>query len=859
MENFRFFKPQSSQFVIRERKAYDVFLSFRGTDLRKSLVDHLYQALSTAGLNVFLDSGKLERENIGMSLQQAIQNSSIYIPIFSPDYVSSAWCLREISLVWKMKSRGEHERPMIPLFYHVDPSDVRSAYAEAFDKHRTVGMHSPEEIQGWTHVLHEVSCLSGYSLEETSCGYEEELVKQVLKDVIHLLDVAKDPVGLAARTEELKLGDHTSDRLTLVNKTRYWNEALHIFENGGHDSVFKSLRISYDNLAPPEKHIFLDIACFFVNLKRSVCIQNKAFSVDFYERHWSSLGCESVYTCLKTLEEKGLIVLHKHRYSETIDEVDHEEDSIGQYLLQFSMHELIRDMGRRIDLEESEKDPAKRSRVWREEDIRTLVAAATIQLRRLDVSNNLLSEFPSSFQRLGSLVNLKMAKNEQLVEFPALPEGLITLNAKRCSKLQVIYFKNRMKSLKTMDLSQCEYLIQLGPLQWWESLRYLNLDGCKRLVRLDPLPRTVTCLCISSCLQLQKFSFAGNYCEGKIQGSIRSPMQSLCMIGCDIIRLDINLLLKELEYLEQLDMSVSSGKKLPGQTQPLEGEENLKLQRGNSPVAILFCFVFDCNKNVRLPELTVVMKFSGKGGNSQTFKLPSRMIEDNSGKNILRVCVCKGWSSTAIPFSEGGTISCSYSVQDQLSQLGSPVLLNQVEILLLCDKGPNSQMATQLLRGWKLMPEEKEEIREREETKKRILEQFRREIEERAKRISGDVRREIEERAQRKLEEAMRQIDDIAKTKLDGVSREIDEREKRKYEEARRTFEEARRQIEEIEKKKYEEARRQIEEREKRKFEEARRQIEEIEKKKYEEARRQIEEREKRKFEEARRQERNGR
>ncbi|GLJ27496.1 hypothetical protein SUGI_0539450 [Cryptomeria japonica] len=106
-----------------------------------------------------------------------------------------------------------------------------------------------------------------------------------------------------------------------------------------------------------------------------------AFNMDFYERFWSALGCEPVYTSLKTLEEKALIVVHEHSYSEAVDEERDEEGHEGQYFCEFSMHEQIRYMGRRIVAEESEKDPNKRSRVWREEDIRTLMAcSSTLQV-----------------------------------------------------------------------------------------------------------------------------------------------------------------------------------------------------------------------------------------------------------------------------------------------------------------------------------------------------------------------------------------------------------------------------------------------------------------------------------------------
>ena len=48
---------------------YDVFLSFRGPDVRKDFVDHLYNALTSAGIHVFLDSHQLNKgDNITTTL-----------------------------------------------------------------------------------------------------------------------------------------------------------------------------------------------------------------------------------------------------------------------------------------------------------------------------------------------------------------------------------------------------------------------------------------------------------------------------------------------------------------------------------------------------------------------------------------------------------------------------------------------------------------------------------------------------------------------------------------------------------------------------------------------------------------------
>eukprot|EP01018_Ginkgo_biloba_P028816 Gb_06499 [translate_table: standard] len=144
-------------------KKYDVFLSFRGEDMRKTLVDHLFQSLSAAGVHVFLDSERLARGgDLQFSFEQAINDTYVHIPIFSKNYAKSAWCLREISQM--CGSDGL----IIPLFYDVEPSDVRHAkgvFAEAFEYHGC--WYSHDKIAEWKQDLETVACRSGWELKST--------------------------------------------------------------------------------------------------------------------------------------------------------------------------------------------------------------------------------------------------------------------------------------------------------------------------------------------------------------------------------------------------------------------------------------------------------------------------------------------------------------------------------------------------------------------------------------------------------------------------------------------------------------------------------------------------------------------
>ncbi|GLJ50797.1 hypothetical protein SUGI_1081900 [Cryptomeria japonica] len=142
--------PPTAKIPFRSNKEYHVFLSFRGKDVRHTVVDHLYVALTNAGLNVFLDSQKLKKgEIIGLSLEKAIESSAIRIPIFTRGYAGSAWCLREAATM--VNTQGL----IIPLFYDVDPTHVRyprgisSPYKQAFEKHYSHCDHIQREEIEW--------------------------------------------------------------------------------------------------------------------------------------------------------------------------------------------------------------------------------------------------------------------------------------------------------------------------------------------------------------------------------------------------------------------------------------------------------------------------------------------------------------------------------------------------------------------------------------------------------------------------------------------------------------------------------------------------------------------------------------
>ncbi|XP_049355234.1 TMV resistance protein N-like [Solanum verrucosum] len=130
---------------------YDAFLSFSGVDIRRTFVSHLHNALIQGGINVFKDDERLKiGKSISDELPKAIEESKFAIAIFSKSYASSKWCLDELAHI--IKCRKELDQIVIPIFYNVDPSDVRhqtQTFAESFSQHEEKYKDDIERIQRW--------------------------------------------------------------------------------------------------------------------------------------------------------------------------------------------------------------------------------------------------------------------------------------------------------------------------------------------------------------------------------------------------------------------------------------------------------------------------------------------------------------------------------------------------------------------------------------------------------------------------------------------------------------------------------------------------------------------------------------
>ncbi|MED6197208.1 hypothetical protein PIB30_054477 [Stylosanthes scabra] len=203
---------------------YDVFISFRGKDTRYGFTGYLYEALSNKGIHAFIDDEELQQgEEITPSLLGSIQDSWIAIIVLSPNYASSSFCLDE--LVHILHCIKGNNRFVLPVFYNVDPSDVRhlkKSFGEAMAKHEGRFKNDMNKVLKWKKALHQVANLSGYHFKHGD-GYEHKFIRNIVENISRKvrfvpLHVADYPVGLESRVPEVisLLEMDSSDRVHMV-------------------------------------------------------------------------------------------------------------------------------------------------------------------------------------------------------------------------------------------------------------------------------------------------------------------------------------------------------------------------------------------------------------------------------------------------------------------------------------------------------------------------------------------------------------------------------------------------------------------------------------------------------------------
>ncbi|XP_030946044.1 TMV resistance protein N-like [Quercus lobata] len=166
------------------RWSYDVFLSFRGEDTRNGFTSHLHKTLCDKGFNTFIDNNLQRGGEISIELLKTIVSSKVSIIVFSENYASSSWCLDE--LVKILECKKNIGQLVLPVFYNVDPSEVRGqkkGFGVALTEHEEKFKDNIDKVKNWRTALKEVGSLSGwhYKNGDTEAKFIQNIVENIPK------------------------------------------------------------------------------------------------------------------------------------------------------------------------------------------------------------------------------------------------------------------------------------------------------------------------------------------------------------------------------------------------------------------------------------------------------------------------------------------------------------------------------------------------------------------------------------------------------------------------------------------------------------------------------------------------------
>ncbi|XP_031382362.1 disease resistance protein RML1B-like isoform X2 [Punica granatum] len=390
---------------------------------------------------------------------------------------------------------------------------------------------------------------------------------------------------------------------------RVWKDIIDRSKRIPLKEVKERLRISYDNLEHEQKQIFLDVACFFIDIDKTKPLY--MWDACEYYPHWA----------LGVLCSRSLVKI-----------------SDGDRIW---MHDQLRDLGRDLVREESLNDPKKRSRIWaREEAMQVLMSKEENEnpeglrlnyhvdgdrwrLKRIGLIGSLKK---LRFLDLGMVVlqqdfkdrlpNLRWLcwrprdgnKGRSVSKFCFLPDPFGHVPVFISMNLVILDFSSshisekwegwsqlqNAKNLKVIDLTEAICLERTPNFPTGMTLERLILARCKCLVSIDSSIGNLRCLrylnleqCDSLCGLPEEFSLLENLTEVVVTktriksfgfpNSIHNLVQLKCVklnnleLGNLVNSLDA---IGELKLLVELDLGGTRIVELP---QSIGGLENLKL------------------------------------------------------------------------------------------------------------------------------------------------------------------------------------------------------------------------------------------------------------------------------------------
>ncbi|KFK24580.1 hypothetical protein AALP_AAs41221U000100, partial [Arabis alpina] len=133
----------TSSNVANRPPQHQVFINFRGDELRLKFVSHLENALKREHINVFIDNDLGMGKDLGILFEE-IKKSKIAIAVISSLYTKSSYCLDELATIKDCVEEGALE--VFPVFFKVPVETVekqKGAFGDNFRYKVKSGVGNP--------------------------------------------------------------------------------------------------------------------------------------------------------------------------------------------------------------------------------------------------------------------------------------------------------------------------------------------------------------------------------------------------------------------------------------------------------------------------------------------------------------------------------------------------------------------------------------------------------------------------------------------------------------------------------------------------------------------------------------------
>ncbi|WCJ18804.1 Disease resistance protein (TIR-NBS-LRR class) family [Euphorbia peplus] len=446
---------------------YDVFISFRGTDVRDGFLSHLFHALCHKQIVTFKDDNLDRGEEISPSLLRVIEESYVALIIFSENYVNSPWCLDE--LVKIVDCRKRMGQVVVPIFYHVGPTDVREltgTYGDAFT----------DKLESWRNALRETVEISGFEsrIVKPESKLIEEIVSLVHKRVNHTFSCVSIDDGLVGI--DSRVNDITSKLCTRSEDIWF----LGIWGMGGIGKTTVARKI-YDQISS-------DFESAYFVASEDVCV--KSISLDLSKSGVLDLSC-NVFRRMKRLRLlkfynpyypkegvysscNGVIRIKRPRYLPCQQHAKGILNSLPDELRYLYWYGYP---SKALPLKFCPKNLVQ-------------LHLVRSHVEQLCIKN----QYFESLKLMDLSYSVKLIRIADLSNFPKLE----ILHLRGCTSLvEIQSTKSYDSELRHLNLERCRSLCYFSSFLYMKRLDFLSVEGCFKITEFPVIPRMIKCLILS--------------------------------------------------------------------------------------------------------------------------------------------------------------------------------------------------------------------------------------------------------------------------------------------------------------------------------------------------------------------------